>query len=113
VGKVSVDVQELGVDLVNIAGHKLYAPKGVGALYIREGITVEKFMHGASHESGKRAGTENVIFDVALGEASEVARLELEHSQKHTYTMATRLRDGLSKHFSDIRFGPFVTNSEF
>jgi cysteine desulfurase len=73
-GKISFTVQELGVDLLSVAGHKLYAPKGVGALYIRDGISLEPLIHGASHESGRRAGTENVLLDVALGAACDLAR---------------------------------------
>ena len=74
VGKISFTVQGLGVDLLSVAGHKLYASKGVGALYIRDGITLEPLIHGASHESGRRAGTENVLLDVALGAACDLAR---------------------------------------
>ena len=74
VGKISFTIQRLGVDLLSVAGHKLYAPKGVGALYIRDGVSLEPLIHGASHESGRRAGTENVLLDVALGAACELAR---------------------------------------
>jgi cysteine desulfurase len=74
VGKINFTVRELGVDLLSVAGHKLYAPKGVGALYIREGVSLEPLIHGASHESGRRAGTENVLLVVALGTACELAR---------------------------------------
>ncbi len=74
VGKVPTKVRELGVDLLSVAGHKLYAPKGVGALYIREGVRLEPFIHGAGHESGRRAGTESVLLDVGLGAACELAR---------------------------------------
>src|SRR5439155_16433986 len=58
-GKVPVDVNDLGVDLLTVAGHKLYAPKGVGVLYVRRGVKLESFLHGAGHEGGRRAGTEN------------------------------------------------------
>ncbi|OGP79410.1 MAG: cysteine desulfurase NifS [Deltaproteobacteria bacterium RBG_16_64_85] len=74
VGKISTDVEELGVDLLSVAGHKVYAPKGIGALYIREGTKIEPFVHGAGHEAGRRAGTENVLLAVALGAACEAAR---------------------------------------
>jgi cysteine desulfurase len=74
VGKVSADVEELGVDLLSVAGHKVYAPKGIGALYIREGTKIEPFVHGAGHEAGRRAGTENVLLAVALGAACDAAR---------------------------------------
>lgn len=73
-GKIPVDVNELGVDLLSIAGHKLYAPKGVGALYVRRGVKLEPFMHGAGHENGRRAGTENVASIVGLGKACEIIK---------------------------------------
>lgn len=72
-GKIPVSVNALGVDLLSLAGHKLYAPKGVGALYIREGTPIEPFIHGAGHEEGRRAGTENVLLATAFGAACEVA----------------------------------------
>jgi len=74
VGKIATDVDDLGVDLLSVAGHKVYAPKGVGALYIRERTRIEPFVHGAGHEGGRRAGTENVLLAVALGAACAVAR---------------------------------------
>jgi cysteine desulfurase len=73
VGKVAVDVRELGVDLLSIAGHKLYAPKGVGALYVRRGTPLRPFVLGAGHEHGLRPGTENVAYIVGLGLACELA----------------------------------------
>ncbi len=76
-GKVEIDVSRLPVDFLTVAGHKLYAPKGIGALYIREGLTIEPLLHGASQESGRRAGTENVPYAVALGEAAVQAKEHL------------------------------------
>ena len=83
VGKVPTRVDDLGVDLLSIAGHKIHAPKGIGALYIRAGTTLEPLVHGAGHEHGRRAGTESAMLAAALGEAcrlagdrSEVARIE-------------------------------------
>ena len=73
-GKIATRVDELRVDLLSVAGHKLYAPKGVGVLYVRKGVNLEPLIHGASHESGRRAGTENVLFDIAIGKACEVAQ---------------------------------------
>lgn len=77
VGKLAVDVRDLGVDLLSLAGHKMYAPKGVGALWVRDGVALEPLIHGAGHEGGRRAGTENVPYLVALGAACEVARQTL------------------------------------
>lgn len=73
VGKIPVHVDQLGVDLLSVAGHKLYAPKGIGALYVRRGTPIEPYVHGAGHEHGMRAGTENVPSIVALGKAAELA----------------------------------------
>ena len=73
VGKVPTDVNELGVDLLSIAGHKLYAPKGVGVLFVRRGVSLEPLIHGAGHESGRRAGTESALLAVGLGRACELA----------------------------------------
>jgi len=73
VGKIPTRVDDLGVDLLTIAGHKLYAPKGVGALYVRNGIALEPLIHGAGHECGRRAGTESAVLAAALGEACTLA----------------------------------------
>jgi cysteine desulfurase len=74
IGKIPTRIDELGVDLLSIAGHKLYAPKGVGALYVRRGLQLEPLIHGAGHENGRRAGTESVLLTAALGEACALAR---------------------------------------
>jgi cysteine desulfurase len=79
VGKVPIDVNDLDVDFLTIAGHKLYAPKGIGALYVNKKISIEPLIHGAGHELGRRAGTENVIFDVALGKACQLAQKALQN----------------------------------
>jgi cysteine desulfurase len=73
VGKVPTRVDELRVDMLTVAGHKFYAPKGVGALYVRKGVRVDRYLHGAGHEAGRRAGTENVPFIAALGKAAQLA----------------------------------------
>jgi len=91
VGKVPVDVRELGVDLLSVAGHKLYGPKGVGALYIRSGLELARILHGADHESGRRPGTENVLLVVGLGKACEVAARDLEKNRAHFRAMRDRL----------------------
>ncbi len=82
-GKVAVNVNEMGVDLLSIAGHKLYAPKGIGALYIRKGVTLEKLIHGANHEQNLRAGTENVLEIAGLGQAAKIAKINLQANIAH------------------------------
>ena len=74
VGKISTGVNELGIDLLSIAGHKVYAPKGIGALFVRRGVSMEPLIHGAGHEAGRRAGTESAPLAAALGKACELAR---------------------------------------
>ena len=95
VGKIPTRVSELGVDLLTIAGHKLYAPKGVGALYIREGVQLEPLIHGAGHESSRRAGTENVLLAVALGAACELVGSDLEARSGQLQQQRDHLHAGL------------------
>src|SRR3990172_1903404 len=99
VGKIPTGVEELGVALLSVAGHKVYAPKGIGALYIREGTKVDPFVHGAGHEGGRRAGTENVLLAVALGAACEVARPWVGMPQ--TRSLRDRFWDGLKEIFGE------------
>ena len=103
VGKVPVRVDELGVDLLSIAGHKLYAPKGIGALYIRPGVKLEKLMHGANHEQDRRAGTENVIEMAGLGRACELIERNLPAYYAHMAAMRDRLEQGLLDSATDAR----------
>lgn len=99
VGKIPVNVGELGVDFLTVAGHKLYAPKGIGALYIKTGRQLTPLVHGASQEGGRRAGTENVILDVALGVACGLARHRLTQDMTHFRTMRDRLHQRLQEGF--------------
>ena len=103
VGKITVSVDELGVDLISIAGHKVYAPKGIGALYIRDGVQLEKLMHGASHEMGWRAGTENVIEIVGLGRACELISQNFAEYHQHMRELRNRLQTGIGERFADVR----------
>lgn len=95
VGKIETDVNKLGIDLLTIAGHKLYAPKGIGALYIREGTPIENLMHGAGQEKGIRPGTENVVHTVGLGKACEVAMRDFKQNRHNMLVSRDRLLDGL------------------
>lgn len=103
VGKIATDVQTLNVDLLSVAGHKIYAPKGIGALYVRSGLLPEKFCHGAGQEMGWRAGTENVLEIVGLGKACEMADRSLEHAGRHLTAMRDRLHQGLMDQLGHIR----------
>lgn len=99
VGKVETKVDSLGVDLLTIAGHKLGAPKGVGALYVRDGTPLEPLIHGASHEHGMRAGTESALLAVALGAAAREA-MDLA-PMKRVRTLRERLWTSLRARFGD------------
>ncbi|MBU0639120.1 MAG: selenide, water dikinase SelD [Planctomycetes bacterium] len=103
IGKIRVNVDELGVDLLSVAGHKLYAPKGVGALYVRTGVRPQKLIFGADHERGWRAGTENVLEVVGLGKACELVAQQLEQRAEHMRTLRDRLHEALRAEFPDVR----------
>lgn len=103
VGKIPVNVNKMYVDLLSIAGHKFYAPKGVGALYIRSGVRLEKLIFGANHEMNLRAGTENVIEIVGLGEAAQIVSQNLQSYQDHMKKMRDHLEAGLKNNFSVLR----------
>jgi len=100
IGKIPVNVDDLGVDFLSVAGHKCYAPKGIGVLYARSGVAFEPLIVGANHEAGRRAGTENVLEIVGLGEAAAIAARDLEHNHAHMRRMRDRLHDALREAFT-------------
>ena len=102
VGKVATRAGELGVDLLSVAGHKLYGPKGVGALFVRERVQLEPLIHGAGHESGRRAGTENILLNVGLGAACEVAKpwLGMESVRQLRDLFWNLLQDAFGEHIA-------------
>ena len=102
VGKVAVNVEELDADLLSIAGHKLYAPKGVGVLYIRRGISLPPLLLGAGQERGRRPGTENVPYIVGLGEACRIAGAMLERESKRLSALAGDLFAALKREIPGI-----------
>jgi cysteine desulfurase len=102
VGKIAVDVKELGADLLSIAGHKLYAPKGIGVLYVRRGIVLPPLLLGAGQERGRRPGTENVPYIVALGEASRIAGAMLEREARRLAALAGDLFAALQREIPGI-----------
>jgi cysteine desulfurase len=101
VGKIPVRVEELGVDLLTVAGHKLYAPKGIGALYRRHGLNLEPIIYGGGQESGRRAGTESVAQMVAFGSACLLAQEQLSESQKRLCSMRDNLQGLMERYLSD------------
>jgi cysteine desulfurase len=101
VGKIDTDVTSFGVDLLTIAGHKLYAPKGIGALYIKQGTKVENLIYGAGQERGIRPGTENVIQIVGLGKACEIAKRDFDKNRQNMLSMRDRLLNGLKNILGD------------
>ncbi len=101
-GKIAVDVDALGADLLTLAGHKFYAPKGVGALYVRAGTPIQSIQFGAGHEGGLRPGTENVPHIVALGEAARLARIELATEAARIRALRDDLHSRLAHAIPDL-----------
>jgi cysteine desulfurase len=104
IGKIAVDVGALGVDLLTVAGHKLYAPKGVGALFVRRGVAIEPLIRGAAHERGLRAGTENAPGIVGLGAACEITTQELASDGARLAALRDRLEAALAAGVPDLVF---------
>jgi cysteine desulfurase len=102
-GKIPVKVGNLGVDLLSIAGHKLYAPKGIGALFAKKGLVMEKLLLGAGQERGRRAGTENVMQIVGLGKACEIAKRDLAGNRRKMQETREQLYNGLHERVPTIR----------
>lgn len=102
-GKMEVNVKKLGVDMVTINGHKMYAPKGVGALWIKEGVEIETLLHGGGQEGGRRSGTENVPYIVGFGRAAELAEKELEETREKLTEMGQRLIEEIPKKVDKTR----------
>ena len=106
-GNVDIDVRKLRIDMLSLSGHKLYAPKGVGALYVKEGIEFEKFMDGGHQEKDKRGGTENVAEIVGLGKAAELAKNNMEKHQEHLRTLRDYYIKNIEEKITDAKLnGP-------
>lgn len=97
VGNVKIDVKDMNIDLLSLAGHKIYGPKGIGALYVRKGIRIHNLIHGGGQERNRRAGTENIAGIVGLGKAIELASQNLEEHAKNMVVLRDRLIEGLLK----------------
>ena len=104
VGKLEMNVQELGVNFLAFSGHKIYAPKGIGVLYIRRGTRLANLVHGGAHERNRRAGSENVPAIVGLGTAADLAKQEQNAYAQHLDTLTQRLREGLDAHIDRLHY---------
>lgn len=97
VGNVPIDVKDMNIDMLSLAGHKIYGPKGIGVLYIKKGIKIDNLIHGGAQEKNRRAGTENIAGIVGLGKAMELATSNIEEHMKKMSALRDRLIDGLLK----------------
>lgn len=102
-GKMKIDVNELGVDLLTISGHKIHAPKGVGVLYVREGTKIQPLIHGGHHERGRRAGTENITGIVALGKSCAILKEEWPGHAARMLKLRKQLEEGILSRVPDVR----------
>ncbi len=102
-GKIEIDVKALNVDMASFSGHKLYAPKGIGALYMREGLDIDNLIHGGHQEAGRRAGTENMIGIVAFGKACELAKAEMGNEKGKVESLRKRLLEGIVEKVGQVR----------
>ncbi|NQV16651.1 cysteine desulfurase [bacterium] len=107
VSKIPTDIDMLNCDLLSLAGHKMYGPKGIGALYVKSGLNLEPLIHGADHEGGLRAGTENVANIVGLGEAAEIARIELDEEMLRIGNLRDRFQASIKQAFPELRVNAF------
>ena len=102
VGNVDIDVKELGVDMLSMSAHKIYGPKGQGALYVKKGVRISGFIHGGAQEMGKRAGTENLAGIVGFGKAAELAKVNLESHIRHSKELRDYLIRSITERIPDV-----------
>src|ERR1041385_7619227 len=110
-GKLPVNVNELGIDMLSLSAHKIYGPKGIGAIYIRKGMKIEKFIHGGGQERGRREGTENVPLAVGFAKAAELVNESREKDQKRLGDLKIKFRKMLEERFPSILFNGHPTES--
>ena len=103
VGNIPIDVREFGIDMLSMSGHKIHAPKWIGALYVKKGIEFEKFINGGHQEKNKRAGTENLAGIVGLGKACEIAKEDMEYHIKHTNSLRDYYLEEVKKNIKEIK----------
>ena len=103
VGNIPIDVRDFGIDMLSMSGHKIHAPKGIGALYVKKEIEFDKFMNGGHQEKNKRAGTENIAGIVGLGKACEIAKEDMEYHIRHTKSLRDYYLEEVKKNIKDIK----------
>lgn len=103
VGKLKINVKELGVDMLSLSAHKLYGPKGVGALYVKKGVKFSPLLHGGGHEKGRRSGTENVAAIAGLGKAAELAGKEMAEEEKKIRPLRDKLEKGIISGIPEVK----------
>ena len=108
VGNINIDVKQMGIDMLSLSGHKIYAPKGVGALYVKKGIEFEKFLNGGHQEKNKRAGTENVAGIVGLGKAAELAKQNIEEHMKKLKNLRDYYNNEIIKRITNTKINGAV-----
>jgi len=110
VGKVELDVRKIGVDLLSLSAHKFYGPKGVGALYVREGVKFLPLLHGGGHEGGRRSSTENVAGIVGLGQAAQLAKENMHGEEKKITLLRDRLEKGIKEKIPEVKVNGHLKN---
>jgi cysteine desulfurase len=110
VGKVELDVRKIGVDLLSLSAHKFYGPKGVGALYVREGVKFLPLLHGGGHEGGRRSSTENVAGIVGLGHAAQLAKENMHGEEKKITLLRDRLEKGIKEKIPEVKVNGHLKN---
>jgi cysteine desulfurase len=110
VGKIPIDVRELEVDYLSFSAHKIYGPKGIGALYVRKGVVFCPFIRGGHQEKGRRAGTENTLGIIGLAKAIEMRKIEASEEFKRLVRLKKRLKDGIEKNIPDTKFNGHPTD---
>jgi cysteine desulfurase len=111
VGKIPIDVNELGIDFLTLSGHKIYGPKGIGALYVRKGVPFCPLIRGGHQEQGRRAGTENTLGIVGLGKAIEMRKKEMEEEYQRLLNFKNKLKEGIESNIPDVKFNGYPTES--